>query len=201
MKKVQLERTLQSLDPIAHPIPAAEQYPTPAGIAAELVYFAAGRGDIAGRSVADLGCGNGILAIAAKLLGADRVLGIDSDPKALAVARRNSARAGVEVEWLRRIVDGFHEPFDTVVMNPPFGAQTRQADRPFLDAAIASGRVIYTFLNPPSEEFVRRRIGASGGSITDRLEYAFPIARLLPFHRDEVRTIAVLLFRCEVAKD
>ena len=201
MKKVQLERTLQSLDPIADPTAASEQCPTPAGIAAELVYFAAGRGDIEGRSVVDLGCGNGILAIAAKLLGAGRVLGIDSDSKALAVAGRNSARAGVEVEWVRRTVDGFHEPFDTVVMNPPFGAQTRKADRPFLDAAIASGRVAYTFLNPASEEFVRRRIEASGGSITDRLEYAFPIAHLFPFHRDELRTIAVLLFRFEVAKD
>ncbi len=137
MKKVQLERTLQSLDPIAHPTPAAEQYPTPAGIAAELVYFAAGRGDIVGRSVADLGCGNGILAIAAKLLGANRVLGIDSDPKALAVARRNSTRAGVDVEWLRRTVDGFHEPFDTVVMNPPFGAQT---DRPIVPSSTPRSR-------------------------------------------------------------
>src|SRR5438046_8236751 len=129
MKKVQLERTLQSLDPIAHPIPAAEQYPTPAGIAAELVYFAAGRGDIVGRSVADLGCGNGILAIAAKLLGADRVLGIDSDPKALAVARRNSTRARVDVEGLRRTVDRFHEAFDAVVISLPGASQPRHAPR------------------------------------------------------------------------
>jgi predicted RNA methylase len=32
MKKVQLERTLQSLEPVARPAPTSEQYPTPAGI-------------------------------------------------------------------------------------------------------------------------------------------------------------------------
>lgn len=54
---------------------------------------AADRGDVAGARVLDVGCGSGILAIAAVRLGAVSVLGVDTDPIAveatLANARRN----------------------------------------------------------------------------------------------------------------
>src|SRR5207302_93916 len=83
-----------------------------------------GRGDIAGRSVVDLGCGNGVLAIAAKLSGAARVLGVDADLESIEVSRRNAEHSEVEVEWDVADVSSVHEPFDTVLMNPPFGAQT-----------------------------------------------------------------------------
>ena len=44
----------------------------------------------AGRTVLDLGCGSGILAIAALLLGADRAVGVDIDDKAPAVVMENA---------------------------------------------------------------------------------------------------------------
>jgi len=197
---VQLERILQSLEPVKIPSPSTEQYPTPAAIAAEVIQFALGRSDIAGRSVVDLGCGNGVLAIAAKLSGAARVLGVDADPESIEVSRRNAERSEVEVEWDVADVSSVHEPFDTVLMNPPFGAQTRHADRPFIDAAMDLGKVVYTFLNAPSEPFVERRIETTGSRITDRLEYRFPIPHLFSFHRQDVRTHEVLLYRVEVAK-
>ena len=197
---MQLERILQSLEPVKIPSPSTEQYPTPAAIAAEVIQFALGRGDIAGRSVVDLGCGNGVLAIAAKLSGAARVLGVDADPESVEVSRRNAERSEVEVEWDVTDVSSVHEPFDTVLMNPPFGAQTRHADRPFIDAAMDLGKVVYTFLNAPSEPFVGRRIEATGGRITDRLEYRFPIPHLFSFHRQDVLAHDVLLYRVEVAK-
>ena len=197
---MQLERILQSLEPVKIPSPSTEQYPTPPAIVAEVIQFALGRGDIAGRSVVDLGCGNGVLAIAAKLSGAARVVGVDADPESIEVSGRNAERSEVEVEWDVADVASVHEPFDTVLMNPPFGAQTRHADRPFIDAAMDLGKVVYTFLNAPSEAFVGRRIEATGSRITDRLEYRFPIPHLFSFHRQDVRTHEVLLYRVEVAK-
>ncbi|MCY3821562.1 MAG: 50S ribosomal protein L11 methyltransferase [Gammaproteobacteria bacterium] len=53
--------------------------------------------DLGGRSVLDYGCGSGILAIAAKLLGAGHVAGVDHDPQALTATRANADRNGVSV--------------------------------------------------------------------------------------------------------
>ncbi|MDF1564880.1 MAG: 50S ribosomal protein L11 methyltransferase [Deltaproteobacteria bacterium] len=46
-------------------------------------------------SVLDLGCGSGILSIAALRLGADRALAIDNDPVAVEVTLENAERNGV----------------------------------------------------------------------------------------------------------
>ena len=52
-----------------------------------------------GASVLDYGCGSGILAIAAAMLGAGRVAGIDIDPQALAASRANALANGVAVAF------------------------------------------------------------------------------------------------------
>lgn len=51
--------------------------------------------DMRDRSMLDYGCGSGILVIAAKLLGAGRVVGVDHDPQALMATETNAARNGV----------------------------------------------------------------------------------------------------------
>ena len=48
-----------------------------------------------GDRVLDLGCGSGILAIAALALGASRAAGVDIDPKAADVAFENAALNGI----------------------------------------------------------------------------------------------------------
>lgn len=52
--------------------------------------------NLADRRVLDYGCGSGILAVAALLLGAGEVHGVDNDRQALAASRDNAQRNGVE---------------------------------------------------------------------------------------------------------
>jgi ribosomal protein L11 methyltransferase len=54
--------------------------------------------DVAGKTVVDYGCGSGILAIAALLLGAEKVIGTDIDPQALVASRDNAQRNGIADE-------------------------------------------------------------------------------------------------------
>lgn len=51
--------------------------------------WAASWADSRSRSLLDVGTGSGILALAAALLGVDRVTGVDNDPEAVEVAREN----------------------------------------------------------------------------------------------------------------
>ena len=50
---------------------------------------------VPGKPVLDLGCGSGILSIAALCLGASYALGVDIDPKAVDVAYENAALNGI----------------------------------------------------------------------------------------------------------
>lgn len=52
-----------------------------------------------GESVLDYGCGSGILAIAAKKLGAGEVWGVDIDPQAVQTARDNAVMNGVNMSF------------------------------------------------------------------------------------------------------
>jgi ribosomal protein L11 methyltransferase len=49
-----------------------------------------------GWSIVDLGTGSGILALAARSLGAKRVIGIDNDPLAISTAKQNARLNGIE---------------------------------------------------------------------------------------------------------
>ncbi|MCW8828992.1 MAG: 50S ribosomal protein L11 methyltransferase [Gammaproteobacteria bacterium] len=49
------------------------------------------------KRVIDYGCGSGILAIAAALLGAASVIGVDNDPQALVATQDNAQRNGVSI--------------------------------------------------------------------------------------------------------
>ena len=51
-----------------------------------------------GSAVLDLGCGSGILSIAALVLGAGEAVGVDIDPKAVGVAYENAAMNGITRE-------------------------------------------------------------------------------------------------------
>jgi ribosomal protein L11 methyltransferase len=53
------------------------------------------RGLLDGTRVLDVGCGSGILAIAAAKLGAAEVVGVDTDPIAIEATEANAARNGV----------------------------------------------------------------------------------------------------------
>jgi len=195
MKRKDLEMALQKVRTFASPDASLEQYQTPATIAADMLFLAYSQGDIAGKTVIDLGCGTGILGIAAALLGAERVIGVDVDQEAVGLAAANADELEVEMEFVVSDVRSFQATTDTVVMNPPFGAQTRHADRPFLEKAIDIADVVYSLHLGGTEEFVARLIASTGAIGEIQKRYKVEIPHTFAFHKKAKADVEVALFR------
>jgi ribosomal protein L11 methyltransferase len=90
----------------------------------------ADRGELTGARVLDVGCGSGILAIAALQLGAGSALGVDTDPIAiestLANARRNRLTRRIRAR-VGSLPSG-ERPFDVVLANLIAGVLVALAD-------------------------------------------------------------------------
>jgi putative methylase len=199
MKLRRLEMALQRLAGYDRPRAALEQYQTPAPLAARLLYHALMKRDISGKTVCDLGCGTGVLAIGAALLGAKCVRGIDIDSQAIDGAKANAGLLGAEVEFIvadvrTATLQGYLGSCDTVIMNPPFGAQNAHADRPFIDLALSVAPVTYSIFNAGSAQFIETYT-AGRAEIDERVGGVFPIKRTFSFHSHDVREIEVEILR------
>lgn len=196
MKKKALEIKLQELETYTAS-PGLEQYGTPTGIAADVLHLAFSNGDLEDRKVVDLGCGNGIFAIGAKLLGAREVVGVEVDPGAMRVAERNMERMGVQVEFVESDIEDFGMPCDTVIQNPPFGAQKghRHADMAFLKKAFEIAHVVYSLHLSKTIDFVLRNIAYCGATVTMTKSYKFIIPHTYAFHRKEKKDFEVTMVR------
>ena len=197
MKKQQLEIALQQLRPFETQSEMLEQYSTPANVAADVVWDAYAEGDIQGRSVADLGCGNGVLSIAAKLMGASEVLGVDVDPAALKVASSNATSLGLDITFTEGDVLSVKGKFDTVIQNPPFGSQKKHADRAFIKKSLELAPRVYSLHNAGTETFVARMVDSLGARCRPVKRFKFEIPFSFEFHKKPKETFSMVLLKFE----
>lgn len=127
------------------------------------------RGAVAGSRVLDVGCGSGILAIAALKLGATSALGVDTDPIAIeatvanarrnAVARRLGARQG-------SLPTG-ESPFDIVLANLIAGVLVQLASL-LRDELRPGGTLLASGIFVDREHEVRVAFEAAGLAVAGR---------------------------------
>lgn len=206
MDKTALQQVLSHLEPLDEPDAELEQYQTPPRIAADVLH----RMDLADAlsgTVIDLGCGNGIFAIGAALLGADAV-GIDVDAAAVETARENADRIREQfgdgtVRFVAGDVRESDMSGDVVVTNPPFGIQREDMNTVILEAAFGAAPVTYALLHQSrdSGEQTRRFLEAfaaeRGFDAAVLTDYDFPLPRTFSFHETEKKHIKVDLYRFE----
>jgi ribosomal protein L11 methyltransferase len=136
----------------------------------------ADEGLVEGASVLDVGTGSGILAVGAALLGASRVVGVDTDPIAVEAAGANAARNGVGLDLRRGSLPVVGGPFDLVLANLIAGLLIDVASE--LAAAVragdgsggSGGRLLASGIHVDREPEVRRAFLAAGLRVRARTE-------------------------------
>jgi len=197
MKKKELEIILQKVPTYERPNPFIEQYMTPANIAADIIFTAYQFGDIEDKKIVDLGCGTGIFSFGVKQVNAKEVFGIDIDKDCIKIAKEFVKQENKDIEFLVKDVRDFNMKCDTVIMNPPFGAQksNRWADRAFIEKGFEISNVIYSLHLSKTIDFIEKLISALNGEISFNKKYIFPVKHTYFFHDKKAAEFDVTLLR------
>jgi putative methylase len=217
IRKLDLELFLSKIVSQPSPQMHLEQYTISQSTAATLLYLAAySNNDIICKNALDLGCGTGRLALGASYLGANSVVGIDIDNLAIKTATENSVKVGLagNVQWVIGDINAIAGKFDTVLQNPPFGVQTREADRAFLAKALEIGNSVYSlhshpevdkqlirqlracsgFLQVAPSVFLERFVAKHGGVVKAVYAMLMTIPRMFDFHKKVKHDFVVDLY-------
>jgi len=206
IRKLDLELFLSKIAPQPAPKVHLEQYTTSESVSATMLYIAAYiNNGIIGKTVLDLGCGTGRLALGASYLGAENVVGIDVDKLAIRTAFENSVKVGLtgNVQWINGDIQAIVGGFDTVIQNPPFGVQTREADRAFIVRALELANSVYSlhnhkdtdnqlikqlktnsngFLQVSPSPFLERFVAQNNGAVKAVYAMLMTIPKMFDFH-------------------
>jgi release factor glutamine methyltransferase len=114
--------------------------------------------------IVDVGTGSGVIALSlAAAFPEASVVATDVSDDALALARENASRLGLEVRFVKcDLLDEIEESFDVIVANLPYVAN---ADRPTLSREVLRDPEIALFGGERGDEIVRRLIEGAPGRL------------------------------------
>jgi putative methylase len=161
---------------------------------------------IKGKKICELGCGPSPFAIGSIFLGAESSIGVDIDPEAIKVARKNidivekklGIDIGKKITFITTDIENeleIQEDIDVVFMNPPFGSQKKNADRPFIEKAMKISSTCYSIHNGNSRSFLEKMAASMGIDVEVLWEDVIEIPWRFKFHRSEKRTVDIIVTR------
>lgn len=194
LKLNQLQSHLQGVEAFDTPKVLLEQYPTSANIAACMLHtMQTSFHDIEDRTVADLGCGCGVLSIGALMLGAKIVKGFEIDPDAAQIYLTNmndfdmdsSDFELIECDVTQMNIEpdqatdhSYAKAFDTVIMNPPFGTKHNKGiDLVFVQKGLAMAKnAVYSLHKSATREHILKKARDWGvkAEVLAELRYDLP---------------------------
>ncbi len=208
IRKKQLISIIQNTETFTNPKIELEQYSVNATCAVDIIYYAGFEfNDIKQAFVIDLGAGTGRLSIASALFKANYVLSVDIDVNALNILKRNIF--SLELNHIVFPICADIEYFEiskkliptnmkiTTIMNPPFGVQTKFADRPFLKSAFNFSDIVYSIhlLNPKVNKFISNYVKRFNWKIDNVFPFTMVLERTYLFHTQKTKKINVLVYR------
>lgn len=192
---------LSGLKGFSEPKVRQEQYLMDSEIGASVLWSACLLGDIEGKVIADFGCGTGLLGIGALLLGAKYAVFVDSDKKALETAKNNSSKLKSEgyslgkARFICKDIGKLKIKVEAVLQNPPFGTKTRHNDIFFLEKALETAPIVYSFHKSETLGFLEKFLARKNAKITHNWGFKFPLKATFSFHRRQIHRINVNCLR------
>ena len=206
MRQRHLAMRLSSLK--SHPCHSVEleQYPTEGNLAAAWLTKIDLGDSFEGKHILDLGAGNGVLGIGAAFLGAKQVTMVECDKTALDIIDENIAEVEGN-EFLKTIhhrVDGsaieLDSTVDIAIMNPPWGVQTKHADRAFFETLFAMNIPLIHFIHSIDAGHLAALAKSNGYAIHSIYQTDFRLPAVYSHHKQQQGSTRIRCYRLERLK-
>ncbi len=206
--KKELISIIQDTETFINPDIELEQYSIDARCAVDIIYYAGFEyNDIKNAFIIDLGAGTGRLSISSAFFNASYVLSVDIDMNALSILKRNILNLDLaqvifpicaDIDYLEISKKNLPKSMKiTTIMNPPFGVQTKFADRSFLEKAFNFSDIVYSIhlANEKVQKFILKYIKKFPWKIDNLLPFNMVLERTFPFHSQKTKIINVNVYR------
>jgi predicted RNA methylase len=180
-----------------------EQYETPSEIAADFLWqINMIDRNIAEKNILDIGCGTGILGIGAMLLGAKHVTFVEIDNSAIEILKNNIKKTEEEIgqKFNYQVIHSDISSVNTIqteicICNPPFGTKNKHVDREFLNMALKSSNIVYSFHKTSTLEYLQELFSSKGFDFSVMSNYNFELHATQKFHTRKLHRIEVSTIR------
>ena len=208
MKLKNIISELESLETFSSPKDYLEQYQTPPSVAGEMIHYISNNYNLNNYSIADLGCGTGILGISAALCGCKNVFLFDIDEEALDIAKNNIEKLELEdniqiiqmdVNQLRQC-NKLNKYFDLVITNPPFGIRSENgADIEFLKtASYICNNTIFSLHKFSTINFLKKFYNKNGINDIQSFKIEYNLPKTYKFQKKKEKNIDVVCLEAKI---
>ena len=208
MKLKNIISSLESLETFSSPKDYLEQYQTPPSIAGEMIHYISNNYSLNNYSIADLGCGTGILGISAALCGCKNVFLFDIDEEALEIAKNNIEQLELEdniqiiqmdVNQLKQC-NKLNKYFDLVITNPPFGIRSENgADIEFLKtASYICNNTIFSLHKFSTINFLKKFYNKNGINDIQSFKIEYNLPKTYKFQKKKEKNIDVVCLEAKI---
>ncbi len=218
IRKKNLISIVQSMKGFEQPEARLEQYITDATSTVDLLYYiTVDNNDIVDNVILDLGAGTGRLGLTCLLLGAKIVVAVEKDANAIRILQENASNLELQPyihilqKDLSQLLDiDKNEILEVLnkknsdskiicVMNPPFGVQVRNADRPFLKFAMEVSDKIYSIhlSNQKTRTYFHKFVDYHGWQISSIHSQTMYIEGSFSFHKKRQKEILADVYKFE----
>ena len=190
MKKNEFYRLLSNIEKKEKNYLRLEQYETDIDTAYNVLNTIDKIIDIKDKTVADLGCGNGILGISFYIFGARNVDMYDIDKESIEVTNVNIRNLGIKNSIaIQKDIFDINKKYDIIISNPPFGFQSNFSIEAFVKKALIIGKNIFFIY----KDNMKIRKFASDNNLSIIELGSIKLKKTQKFHKKDSYTLPIIL--------